>query len=168
MRVIGVAGRDGRRILLLGRGGEPAGYLAAQGQREPHPRVDEPAEQPDGGEPGDTGEGRPVRVAAPGPQLATVQLAPGIAERERGVRVGEGELRQGLGAELPVVGEEGGVALAGRGGPQGGPAQVVVDGHREEHLTRGEVQHRLEAAYELQRRKGSRHRNHRLPSSLPA
>ena len=73
--VVRAADRVGARpVLLLGRGRRPAGHPPAQQQRQPHDRVDEPAQQADYGEPATPGrQPRAALVAPPRAELAPAE-----------------------------------------------------------------------------------------------
>ena len=144
-------------VSLLGGGRRAAGNAPADQQRQPDQRVNQPAHQPDHGEPA-ARLGEPVSSRFTPPRSV---LTPGegtLHEAERqaaGVRCGP-RLRQPRRGQLPRPAEP----LAGRPPPRkargaGRPpqrarGQVVRDRHRQEKLTPGEAHYRLVAPQQPQ------------------
>ena len=132
-------------VVDLGRGREAAGHLAADHQREPQERVDQPAQQPHGGETAAALEDRAVGAAAPLLVGLAVQRLVDEVQLEPVARVGVGVRREPVGVELPGRDDDLGLLRAGDPPVERRAADVVLRLHRQEELALGEAQHRLEA-----------------------
>lgn len=97
--VVGAAGRVHAALVQVGgRRGDAAGHRAAQEQRRAQQHVEDPAEQPDRGEPPRLGDGR-LGVGVPADLLAVEGLLD-EQQRQLGVRVSRRRRDQHLGGQL--------------------------------------------------------------------
>ena len=141
-------------VILLGRSRGAAGHPPAEQQRQPHHRVDEPAQQADRGEPA-TSSRQPgaARVTPPRAELSSAQRPLHETKRKtwpRFAHLGQATRRELSGRAKPLPGAGAAPSAFGAAPPQTAALQIALDRHRQEKLTLGKAQYRFVAAQQPQ------------------